>query len=151
MGEWLLLHRVDPDALVLNGYSAVRIADLRHVAQLADVNEGFMVRALRARKIRPKPRVRVSLQSTRALLETSARSFTLIAIHEEKKDIEVCWIGRPAGFPGSSVELREVSPAGRWCERPSRYQLRSITRIDFGGAYEGALARVAGDERHHRS
>src|SRR6267378_8059430 len=73
------------------------------------------------------------------------RYFPLIAIHEERKDIEVCWIGRPTGFPGTSVELREVSPAGRWCTRPSRYQMRSITKIDFGGAYEGALAQIAGD------
>src|SRR6267143_998078 len=145
LGEWLLLHVVNPDSMILNGYSAVRLRDVRKVALMADEHEGFMVTALRASRVRPKPQARVSLKTTRWLLETSARYFPLIAIHEERKDIEVCWIGRPTGFPGTSVELREVSPAGRWCTRPSRYQMRYITKIDFGGAYEGALAQIAGD------
>ena len=144
LGEWLLLHVVNPDSMILNGYSAVQVRDVRKVGQLADEHEGFMVTALRARRLRPKPQVRVSLKTTRGLLETSAHYFPLIAIHEEKKDNEVCWIGRPTGFPGASVEMREVSPAGRWYTRPSRYQMRSITKVDFGGAYEHALAQVAG-------
>jgi hypothetical protein len=143
LGEWLLLHVLNYDSMVLNGYSAVKVSDVRKVTRLADEYEGFMVKALRARKVRPKAQPRVSLQTTRHLLETSAQYFPLITIHEEKRDSEVCWIGRPAGFPGASVEMREVSPAGRWHMRPSRYQLRSITKIDFGGAYEDALARVA--------
>src|SRR5205814_3182315 len=126
LGEWLLLHVLDPDSMVLNGYSAVTVSDVRKVTRLADEYEGFMVKALRVRKVRPKAQPRVSLQTTRRLLETSAQYFPLITIHEEKKDGEVCWIGRPAGFPGASVEMREVNPAGRWSARPSRYQLRSI-------------------------
>jgi hypothetical protein len=86
---------VNPDSMILNGYSAVQVRDVRKVAQLAEEHEGFMVTALRARGVRPKPQVRVALKTTRGLLETSARYFPLIAIHEEKKDLEVCWIGRP--------------------------------------------------------
>jgi hypothetical protein len=69
------------------------------------------------------------------MIRDEARQVALVqAVHADEQDMA-----------GTSVELREVSPAGRWCTRPSRYQMRSITKIDFGGAYEGALAQIAGD------
>jgi hypothetical protein len=77
-------------------------------------------------------------------METAARRFPLVTVHEENKNSEVCWIGRPVGFERASVELQEVTPAGRWSPRTRRYQLRSITKIDFGGGYEAALAAAAG-------
>src|SRR6267378_183437 len=73
-------------------------------------------------------------QSLLAALRAAVRNFALVRVDR---------IGRPTGFPGASVEMREVSPAGRWYTRPSRYQMRSITKIDFGGAHELALAQIA--------
>jgi hypothetical protein len=142
--EWLLLHVVDPDPMLLNGYSAVRLRDVRHAALLAVEDNGFMDKALRARGERPRPQPRVSLRSARTVMETAARRFALVTIHEENKNSEVCWIGQPVGFQRASVELQEVTPAGRWSTRTGRYQLRSITKIDFGGGYESALAAAAG-------
>jgi hypothetical protein len=143
--EWLLLHLVNPDLMLLNGYTAVRLRDVRKAALEAVKYGGFMVKALRAGGIRPKRQARVSLQNARAVIETAARRFALITIHEEKKNSGVCWIGQPVGFEGASVEMQEVSPAGRWDTRTARHQLRSITQIDFGGGYEAALAAAAGE------
>jgi hypothetical protein len=144
LGEWVLLHVVDPDPMILNGYTAVRLRDVRKVVLLAVEHDGFMVKALRARRIRPKRQPQVSLQSVRTVMETAARRFPLITIHEEKKNSEVCWIGQPVGFHGARVEMHEVSPAGRWATVASRFSIRSITKIDFGGGYEEALAAAAG-------
>jgi hypothetical protein len=142
LGEWLLLHRLDPDSLTLNGYTAVRSKDVNKVELHAQIRDSFMVRA--TRKLRPKTQSRISLMSTRSLLETAARGFPLVTLNPEKRDDGVCFIGKPMAFPGASVELREVDPDGHWREENRRFQLRSITKVDFGGGYETALAESAG-------
>jgi len=145
IGSWLLLNLLNTDSIALNGYTAVRAHDLRRAVPLADEDEGFLVRAARLRKLRPRKPPGISLASTTELLRTAARSFPLVTIHREKskRDREVCWIGIPERFTGRFVELREVTPAARFRDRTRRHPLAAITEIDFGGGYEAALVDVA--------
>jgi hypothetical protein len=39
--------------------------------------------------------------------------------------------------------MHEITPAARFRTRTRLHSLASITKIDFGGAYEAALAEVA--------
>jgi hypothetical protein len=141
LGKWLLLHRLEPDSLVLIGYTALRLQDIEQVTRHAEKCDGFMVRA--TRKLRAVPQPRVSLSSARELLRTANRRFPALTIHPEKVDADVCFIGKPIGFSSTHVEFYEIDTSGHWHEI-DRHALNSITRIDFGGGYENALAESAG-------
>jgi hypothetical protein len=56
----------------------------------------------------------------------------------------VSCIGRVMGIDRGRVSLLEISPDAIWEKRPSEYPLREITRVNFGGDYEDALAMVGG-------
>jgi hypothetical protein len=41
------------------------------------------------------------------------------------------------------VRIQEIDPDAAWRREPSEYRISQITRVDFGGGYEEALALVA--------
>jgi hypothetical protein len=43
------------------------------------------------------------------------------------------------------VSLLEITPSAEWEPRPTQYRLSEITRVNFGGDYEGALYMVGGE------
>jgi len=45
------------------------------------------------------------------------------------------------------VSLLEIGPDAVWDDKPETYRLSEITRVDFGGDYEGALHLVGGSPR----
>jgi hypothetical protein len=141
MGSWLLLHLLNTDPMVLNGYTAVQIRDVRRFGLCADTDEGFLALAVRLRKLRPQVPKGVSLHTTTTLLRTASRRFRLVTIHSErsKRDREICWIGTPQRFTATHFEMREITPAARFETKPGRHSLASITKI----GYETALAEIA--------
>jgi hypothetical protein len=145
MGSWLLLHLLNTDLMALNGYTAVRTDDVRRLVLCEEEDEAFLMRAARLRKLRPKAPAGTSLRTTSELPQTAARRFPLVTIRAEKskRDRGICWIGKAERFTRTFVEMREITPAARFRSRGYRHPLASITKIDFGGGYEAALADVA--------
>ena len=68
----------------------------------------------------------------------------LVTIHREQKDAEMCSIGRIVGIDRDRVSLLEINPDATWEKKPTDYRLSEITRVNFGGDYEDALAIVGG-------
>ncbi len=60
-------------------------------------------------------------------------------------DPDVCQIGRVMSVAATTLSLLEIDPGAVWDEAPTRYALKQITRVDFGGDYEEALHLVGGD------
>ena len=56
----------------------------------------------------------------------------------------MCWIGRVVGIDRGRVTLLEIRPDATWKRKPTEYRLSEITRVNFGGDYEDALALVSG-------
>ncbi|MFL5444295.1 MAG: hypothetical protein ACJ78W_07245, partial [Myxococcales bacterium] len=135
IGSWLVLHLLNTDAMVLNGYTAVQTSDVRRFAWCAETDEGFLALAVRLRKLRPQVPKGVSLHSTMTLLQTASRRFPLVTIHSErsKRDREICWIGTPQRFTDTHLDMREITPAAHFETKHGRHSLASITKIDFGG------------------
>jgi hypothetical protein len=76
------------------------------------------------------------------LLESLTREFPLFTIHQEWLDSDVCFVGRLATMSASTFGLKEIDPDSRW--RGSRpYKFKDLTKVDFGGGYENALASLA--------
>ncbi|MCU7730062.1 hypothetical protein ODJ79_40645 [Actinoplanes sp. KI2] len=141
--SWLLMAVVD-DGIRLNGFAALRSADV--VAVKSRPTGGFVGKALALQGTWPPTAPpNVDLTEIRKLVASVAEHFSLITLHLERSTPDACFIGRLVGIRKRAIGIREVSPQATWDPRPTKWRLRKITRIDFGGAYENALYAVAGD------
>ena len=140
----VMLHALDPNYINLNGYIVLRAQDIRRY-RVRDDYEFFLNRALRLKGIEPVPQPAIDLSSFPGLLSSASALFPLITIHREIMDAETCFIGKVQKQTNKTVVLEEINPAAKW-ERTRRYSFRDITRVDFGGAYEEALALVSAHE-----
>ena len=147
--RFVLLHTLDPNYINLNGYSTLRMEDIRRF-RMRDDSEFFLNRAFKLKGIEPVPQPEIDLSDISTLLTDANANFPLITVHLEKLDPTTCFIGRVQKLTSKTLLLEEISPAARW-EHTRRYKLKDITRIDFGGAYEAALALVAAHEAQSSS
>ena len=127
----------------LNGFQCFRVADVRRL-QVPPKDAGFYEAALSKRNQRRPPRPPVNLSSIEPLLLSAGRAFPLVTIHRELADPDVCHIGRVIDAAKGRVSLLEIGSDAVWDRKPTQYRLSEITRVDFGGAYEEALALVGG-------
>jgi hypothetical protein len=74
----------------------------------------------------------------------------MVTIHREKVAPDICVIGKVIRVGEGRVYLLEIKTDASWETEASHYRLRDITRIDFGGRYEEALALVGGQPRSIR-
>jgi len=112
---------------------------------MADPYARFAEAALRKRRERVPKKPHVSVASIEELVSSAGRVFPFVTIHREKVNPSACWIGRILGIEHGRVSLLEISPDATWEDKPSTYQLKEITRVNFGGDYENALNLVAKD------
>ncbi len=131
------------DRIHFDGFECFRCADVRNLNP--DLYTAFVETALRKRR-EPRPqKPRVSVESIEELLLSTARAFPLVTIHREQVDPEVCWIGRVQGIHRGRLSLLEIGPDAKWEDSPREYRVADITRVNFGGDYEGALHLAGGD------
>lgn len=131
------------DCARFNGFKCFRVSDVRKL-QVPEESAGFMEAALRKRRVRrPKwPKIDVSTVGT--LLTTANRFFPLVTTHEQIAFPDCCDIGRVISCDKTHVSLLRITPKAVWCQEPTRIRLSKITRVDFGGDYEGSLHLVGG-------
>lgn len=104
----------------------------------------FLEASLRLRRLRKPSKPRVRLKSMSTALRSASRAFPLVTIHREVVDRGACHIGQVASLDSRRVALLEIDPGAEWDQEPTLYRLSEITRVDFGGGYEEALALVGG-------
>jgi hypothetical protein len=143
--QFFLLALVDD--VRFNGFQCLRISDVRGL-QVPAKYAAFVLAALKMRGERMPRRPRVKLGSLEQLLWSANRAFPLVTIHREKADPDVCHIGRVSILQKGHVSLLEIGPDAVWDRVLSEYRLKEITRVDFGGDYEGALRLVGGAPRY---
>jgi hypothetical protein len=59
-------------------------------------------------------------------------------------DPSVCYIGTVASLTEKTVTMRMIDPDARWADA-KRLRFENLTKVEFGGGYEEALAMVAKD------
>ena len=143
--EWILLHTVNTDIVCFNGYTALRIEDVKTVK----VSALFLSLALALRGEQPAPSPNVSLASLPELLVSADAHFPLLTLHPERLYPDECFIGRVAQLTEKAVQLRELDVHATWRKRLHRHRLKDITRVDFGGGYENALWKLAKHDISH--
>ncbi|MEZ0493504.1 hypothetical protein AB2L28_14795 [Kineococcus sp. TBRC 1896] len=141
--RWLVLACVSTDVWP-TGWSAVRLRDVSVVEPRA--NARFTTEALRRRDQWPLPPVPVhlDLDSRRGLLTSLVGSEEIVALHPERRDPDVCFVGVVREVGEHWVELLEVTTAAQWETATTRRAVEAVTRIDLAGGYESALRLVAG-------
>jgi hypothetical protein len=139
--HWLLLLLVG-DGISYAGFQAFRLRDVTSL-EAPSPHAAFYEAVLRKRGLRRPKTPKLNLASTQELIRSAGKRFPLVTIHREKADPDVCHIGQVVSSSPTSVSLLEVTPDATWDEGPTTYRLAQITRVDFGGPYEEALALVA--------
>lgn len=131
------------DRIWFDGFECFRVADIRSVKP--DPHAAFVEAALRKRKARRPKKPFVSVRGVAGMVRSAGPAFPLVAVHGEEVDSSVCWIGRVLKVREGRVSLLEVDPAAKWGDRATEFRLAELTRLNFGGDYEGALHLVAGE------
>lgn len=140
--KWVALARLS-DRVELDGWTLLRLSDV-HSVKITPDPECFAIRALRLREQWPPPAVEVDLDDDAGAVEGAAGSRPMVAVRCEWDRSDVCWIGSVRSVKGSTLSLLEVGVEAEWASKARRFDLDDITRLDFGGGYEEALALVAG-------
>ena len=137
-----LLHILDKDTFTLNGYSVIRNDDVSLYAVYDRPDYYFDSRVLRLKGVKPEPQPEISVASLPDLLSSIDKRYPLTTIHREEMNDEVCFIGRLANMTLKTFTLYEIDDCAEW-DGPHRYRFADVTKVDFGGGYEAALALVA--------
>lgn len=138
----LCLHVVDGKTLMLNGYSIVRLSDIRSY----QVDEtAFIDRALRLLGRVPIVPDGLDLSGWGPLLNSVQPKYPLVAISTEKDAPRCLFIGRLADRTKRSVVIEAVDVSGHW-EGQQEFAYKDITMVDLGDGYVNALAAVMSHE-----
>ncbi len=140
--EFILLHRLDWNTFMLDGYCAIRSRDARRHRVLNPVGS-WQARALKAKRMKPTPLANVSINSLPNLLTSACSAFPLINIQTELRDDELCYIGRLKKLSAETFTFFDLDFRARWTG-VRRFKYADITRVEFGSGYENALALSAG-------
>lgn len=140
---WALIAVLD-ERLHLDGWSAVRLADVLAVAEIGGP-ESFPSLALVARGYWPPfAPDGVALGSAGDLLTSTAALAPLVSVFREDRDPETVWIGTVTEVGPKKARLLRIDEDAEWEDEPAKVRLADITRIEFGGQYEAALLEVGG-------
>jgi hypothetical protein len=139
---FVLLHRMD-DRILLDGYEILRIEDIVDIAQPVP-SQAFKHRALELRGQRGQLPAGLDLSSHKTIFQSVSARYPLVVIYEEMDDPELCEIGKIRAAGDKSCFLDEIDQEAEWIDEVFEVPYEDITRICFDGAYEQALALVAG-------
>lgn len=138
--DFIMLQLLD-DRITLNGYSLLRIEDISEIETEVE-HTRFIEKALEIRKNAVKQPVLVDLTDITTVIRSIDQNFPLMTLHKEANDPDTCWVGSVDSVGEKTVTINEMSPDAKW-NGTKRISFDEITRIDFDGGYETALALVA--------
>jgi hypothetical protein len=142
IGPSFFLLALVSDRIWFDGFECFRINDIRELKP--DPYAAFAEAALKKRRERVPKRPPVNLEDIKEMVLSAGRAFPMVAIHRERINPNVCWIGRVLGAERGRVSLLEINPDATWNKKPTECRLSEITRVSFGGDYENALYLVGG-------
>lgn len=130
------------DHIRYNGFGCYRLADVKNLRPAPFA--AFVEAALqKLGEVAPEVPA-VTLDSAGDILETAGGLFSMVTVYAEADRPRVCHIGAIVSLDGGVAWMRDIGPDAVWEAKPTARSLETVTRIDFGGAYEAALALVGG-------
>jgi len=132
---WVLLHFVKSSMLMLDGYKAVRLADVSHFS----VDDTFIAEYMRLRGIQSKSLPDMDVSNLSALLSGVSASFPLFMIERERVEPGIGIVGRSEKMTRRNFWMNKFSAKAKWIGI-EKFKLKDITAINFGDHYHEALA-----------
>lgn len=146
--DLIILNVLDIDTFRLNGYTAIRTEDLKDYRDF-NKDKFWQNRAARLLKLSPVRPAGISLTSIPELLASIAKRYSLITIHPERTKPGVCYIGPLLAITDLTFTIDDLDCNAEWTG-PRRLKFSEVTRVDFGGGYEEALALTAPKRRKRK-
>ena len=138
--DWILLHRLDWNTFIVDGYSLVRVSDVENL-RIFSHRDNWPKQAVRKLRLRPK-RIKINLNTLAEAITDISEKVPLIHVEREVRYPKECWIGYPVEIGPKQLVLECLDHLASWDGHYSM-MLKDITRIDFEGGYERALALTA--------
>jgi hypothetical protein len=138
--ELTLIQEMDDVHFRLNGYAIFRNSDVKRWRPVGA--DDLWARAVKLNKLRPAKPEGLRYSSWKEAVSSAGATFPLITIHRERLDRTVCYVGKVRRTSLRATTILPISPQAEW-EPEECYQLKDITFLEFGGAYETLLARFA--------
>ncbi len=147
-GEFTFINDFDFESNSATGFSVFKNKSVKDYEVFDDPNS-FDALLLKIKKVKPKSKLSISIDSMTDLIKTASETFPLIVVHREKIDSETCWIGKIVEIKKKSFLMRAIDTNAEWEEHFTKVAFKDVTKIDFGNGYENALILVA-DYREKR-
>jgi hypothetical protein len=139
--DLILFQVLNTDVFLLNGYTVIRSEDVKQYRAF-DKSQFWQARAVRRFGLNPVRPPGISLSSLPDLLKSIGNRYPLITVHPQRKNPEVCYIGSLLSLARSTFTINDLDSDAEW-SGPRRFRYSDVTRVDFGGGYEKALAATA--------
>lgn len=140
--RWVALAKLD-SRVSFDGWTLLRLKDIQAVTVEPDP-DSFTVKALQARSEWPPPSAAVELDDLHDAATTASAVAAMTSIFVEFDRPDICYIGSLLAADDKRLRVLEVDTQGQWRRKSRSIDPGDVTRIDFGGRYEDALALVAG-------
>jgi len=134
----ILLHRLDWNTFTLDGYTILRNKDIKK-QRAFNRNSYWPNKAVKKFKLQPTAVPGLELKTWPEAISRISQLFPIIHTECEIADPGFCQIGVPLEITKKLLRLDTLSFNSEW-DGPAKIKLDQITRIDFGGGYERALA-----------
>jgi hypothetical protein len=139
--DLILLHRLDWNTFTLDGYTILRNKDVKK-HRTFNRSSYWPNKAIKIFKLRPKALPDFVLSSWVEAISSVSKQFPIIHVQCDIAYPDECQIGVPLEVTRKSLVLDTLSFYSEWTE-PYGIKIDQITRVDFGGGYERALAATA--------
>lgn len=139
--ELILLHRLDWNTFTLDGYTLLKNRDVKQMRCFTRASY-WQLRAIQKLRLRPRRLSGIHLKNWAEAMDGVAKKFPVIHVEREIKYQNECWIGAPLEINSKQFEIDYLDPEAKWTG-PYGMKTSDVTRVDFGGGYERALAMTA--------
>jgi len=133
--RFVLLHVIDGSVFILNGYAAVRLADVSRF----QVDAGFVDEYLRLRGMHSTKMPQIELKDLASLLLSVSKHYPLFMIECERVEPGIGFVGQIEKLTKRSLLLKKINSKARWINT-EEFKMKNITSVDFGDGYVEALA-----------
>lgn len=147
VGRGIVVLNLVDDSIRPNGWVCIRLIDITD-CDVPYQHAAFVKRALWLRGYECQTAIELDVSSIANLLGAIPVNYRVVSIHCELNTPAEFWVGKLISIESEEVSILPLSPDANWENDEVRLKLDDVTRVDFGGGYEEALASVAISNNH---
>ena len=138
--RWTVI-RVVTDNVYWDGFELLRTKHITKARELPVALTGYITRALATHvDVASFPDLSPGAD-TEEMLRAVGNASSLVCLHIEKDDPDVCFIGRIVRFDEKWFELLQIRPNGTWKSEGTYFNYSEITRVQIGDRYNEGFAK----------